>query len=369
MSAHKKTLSPSGAYRWINCPGSHYIAQNVPPLPSTGAADEGTLAHAFAAYALYHTVRLVYPEAKPLESAPPEPEHALATEEMLDGAQEYAASVLSELAGHGGLVAFGVEVPLFGFNGRIKGRADFVAKTTDNTMLVVDYKFGEAPVPAVNNPQLELYTLLVEETLEHAPNPSFRVGIVQPRAVTSDFLLGSAVWDSPSPDKAYYSRVIDAAFESDENTLRTPGKHCQYCPARSICLAAVAEKLLLACTAAGEAERAKDASDEQVGRWLTAVKAVDKMADDLSRIAKARISAGATIPGWRISARKKLEWTIDAKPVDEQAADLAEVLKVDASELLKTSLKTPAEMKKTLPAEALTPVTREVSTLFLIAGK
>ena len=45
--AHAK-LSPSAAYRWINCPGSVALAEQCPPAPSSAYADEGTLAHAVA---------------------------------------------------------------------------------------------------------------------------------------------------------------------------------------------------------------------------------------------------------------------------------------------------------------------------------
>lgn len=364
-----KPVSPSAAARWIACPASHYISQELPPLASTNAADEGTLAHAFAAYALHQVLTSVFPDAKQLETAPEEPETALATEEMLNGASDYADSVASVLMRHGGAKAYGIELPLIGFDGRAKGRADFVAVTADNTIVVVDYKFGETPVPAVNNPQLSVYALLAEQSLPHTPNPGFIVGIVQPRAVTSDFMPFSAVWDAPEIDAAFYSNAIKTAYEASADTLRTPGPHCQYCPARSTCLASVAERLLLACTAAGEAERAKDATDEQIGRWLTAVKAVDKVADDLARIAKARIGSGANIPGWRISTRRKQDWAIESASVDEQARELAEVLKVTPEQLIKKSLKTPAEMKKTLPEESVSPLVIESVTTALIACK
>ena len=59
-----KPLSPSAAARWIACPGSHYVAQQLPTLPSSPAAEEGTMAHAFAAWALYQSLALAYPDAE-----------------------------------------------------------------------------------------------------------------------------------------------------------------------------------------------------------------------------------------------------------------------------------------------------------------
>ena len=364
-----KKLSPSAAERWMACPGSHYVAQTVPPLASTSAADEGTLAHAYAAWALYNALLLVYPDAIRVEKAPPEPEDALATDDMLSGAQTYAEAVLCALSGHGGLSYFGIEVPLGGFDDKVSGRADFVAKTSDGTLFVVDYKFGGSPVPAANNPQLWIYAALAADTLS-ADAKKYVVGIVQPRAVTSDFMTSAAVWDTRDDlGRERFDKAVDAAYFADETTLRAPGDHCRWCPARSICLAAVAEPLLLACTAAGQAEATKDATDEQIGRWLTAIKAVDKVSADLARIARARISAGSDIPGWRISYRKKLDWDVHTDGVEEQAAEIAAKIGVDPSELIKTELRSPSEMKKTVASEKLATATRESSSAALIAGK
>ena len=220
-----KPLSPSAAARWIACPGSHYVAQQLPPLPSSPAADEGTPAHTFAAWAA------------------------------------------ADLAG--------------------------------------------------------------------------------------DVLASSFV----------------RAYEADAGTLRTPGEHCRWRPARSVCLAAIAEPLLLACTAAGMAEQNKDATDEQIGAWLTAIKRVDRVADGLARIAKAHISGGSEIPGWRISWRKKLDWDTEEKGPRAAASDIAGRLGIDPDDLIKISVKSPAELKKTLPADAIASVTREMVSSALIGSK
>lgn len=48
--AHAK-LSPSSASRWLNCPGSVALCENLPDS-SSSAALEGTVAHALAAHCL-----------------------------------------------------------------------------------------------------------------------------------------------------------------------------------------------------------------------------------------------------------------------------------------------------------------------------
>ena len=361
-----KPLSPSAAARWIACPGSHYVAQQLPPLPSSPAAEEGTLAHTFAAWALYQALMLTYPDAELVSPAPPEPEEALATEEMLSGAQTYADAVLAELAGHGGLEAYGIECEVTGYQGKVKGRADFIAWTKDHTGFVADFKFGGEPVPAQGNPQLTVYGRCAAGMRVCY---DVRVGIIQPRAATADLLPVAAAWADADILSEDLAAAVVRAYEADAETLRSPGEHCRWCPARSVCMAAIAEPLLLACTAAGQAEMNKDATDEQIGAWLTAIKRVDKVADDLSRIAKARISGGSDIPGWRISWRKKLDWDTDEKDPRTAACDIANRLGIDHEDLLKVSVKSPAEMKKTLPADAIASVTRETASSALIGSK
>lgn len=370
-------LSPSAAERWTQCPGSHYIEQRLPPLDSSAAAQEGTIAHAFAARAIEAALRACYPECEMLTKPQPEPEAAIATEEMLDGAQDYAAAIVAQLAYHGGAAKAGIEIELSGLSKEIgapenskavKGRADFMAICQDGEVLVADYKFGEQFVSAEKNKQLALYAVLAADT--YSPqSEQCTIGVIQPRATTSDFCSFGATWDSGTLKETKENAIVAVrrAYWADDTTERCPGDHCKWCPARSVCTAAIAEPLLLALTAAGQAELTKDATNEQIGAWLTALKRVEKAAADLSKIAKMRIDSGADIPGWRLSFRKTLQWPQKDAPILQQAEEIAEALGIPAGELIKESLKTPAEMKKTVPAEVLKKVCEEKSSAALIA--
>ena len=375
MGAH---LSPSAAERWTACPGSHYIAQRLPPLETTTAASEGTLAHSFAAWTLKATLAATYPDAEDIGKPQPEPEAALATDDMLDGAQDYAAAVVAELAAHGGPRIYGIEIDLDGLSKEIgapenakaiKGRADFIAICRDGLVMAVDYKFGEQAVIAAENKQLTTYAILARDRYKPDADKAV-IGIIQPRALSSDFCAFGATWstvDGISEAKATLIEAVRKAYWADDTTERKPGDHCKYCPARSVCTAAIAEPLLLALTAAGHAEMVKDATNEQIGVWLTALKRVEKAAGDLSRIAKARIDAGAEIPGWRISCRKTLAWPQRDLPIMQQAEEFAAALGVHPSDLIKETLRTPADLKKTIPAETLKKICEEKSSAALIA--
>lgn len=375
MSTH---LSPSAAERWTACPGSHYIEQRLPALESTQAATEGTLAHEFAAWAVQNAIEQIYPGSSKLSNPQQEPEAALATTEMADGAQDYAAAVIAKLSEHGGPAAYGVEVEVEGLSKEIgapegskavKGRADFIAICADGAVLIVDYKFGECPVLADGNKQMTLYAALARDKFSKSSTRAV-IGIVQPRATSSDFLASGASWSEIEDIDGALPGIVEAvrrAYWSDDTTERKPGDHCKYCPARSVCTAAIAEPLLLALTAAGQAELVKDATNEQIGAWLAALKRVEKAANDLSRIAKARIEVGAEIPGWRISYRKSLQWPVRDLPVMQQAEEIAAAIGVHPAELIKETLRTPADMKKTVPADVLKNACEEKTSAALIA--
>lgn len=348
------SLSPSAAARWIACPGSEYIIRQLPRLPSTPAAEEGSLAHEFAAWMLAGTLCDTL-EVEPVAGMPKEPEQALATDEMLSAAQIYADSVMSKVCevfgGHmdNGLdgFAWAVEYPCEYESAGVKfrGRLDFCATARDVAIMVADFKYGGEPVPTKDNPQLLTYAIcLADQCLQqgHELPPKVIIGIVQPRSEITDFGEYGAVWyEYETADFVQKSKEIKAAARTacnaDNMTERATGPHCKYCAARSVCRAAIGEKLLLAVIAAGESQMTDDANDEQIGVWLDALKEIENARDDLVRIAKARIQNGEQIPGWRLQFRKSRQWSAEiqnAGTVYEQATLLAKRLNADTVDLI-----------------------------------
>jgi hypothetical protein len=378
-------LSPSAAARWTACPGSEHIIRQLPRLPSTAAADEGTLAHAFAAWTLAGTLQALTGEA-PVHGMPAEPEAALATDDMLNAAQGYADAVsvkLCDVFGSLDIGAYDIEAPvsLSAPGVEIRGRLDFAAYARDEALIVADYKYGSAPVPAKDNPQLLAYAAcLADQCIREGWSlpPRIIIGIIQPRSEISDFGgAGGDMWYEYD-ERGFLERYRELkaraarACSADDKTERATGDHCRYCPARSVCRAAIGERLLLAGIAAGEAQMREDATDEQIGAWLTALKDMDTVREDLVRIAKARIEKGEAIPGWRTQARRGRIWARDIREaeggVEGQARALAERLGAAPGDFITQSLKTPAQMAKTLPKETLADVTEETATTALVSA-
>lgn len=375
-----KFLSPSAAVRWIACPGSEYIIPLLPRLPSSEAAQEGTLAHEFAAHAVATVLQEVTGHPGYGGAPLPEPEAALATMDITDGAQVYADAICAQCGkSFPGDFIWAVEMPVTLDDGqgcRLRGRLDFAA-WDDDTIIIADYKFGGEFVPAAGNPQLFCYAMCIADAWirKRQKMPSrVVVGIIQPRTEVADFSYGASwatyEWDDFYSHIGTIREAAQTATAADARTLRKTGDHCRWCAARSVCRAAIGERLLLAAIAAGEAEMAADATDEQVGAWLDALRGMDTVREDLTRIAKARIAAGATVPGWRIQSRKGKDWgpgIRGAGDVREQASALALAIGGDAADYIAESLKTPAVVGKSVPKEALAPVIVETVSSALVS--
>lgn len=371
-------LSPSSAERWSHCPGSEFIIRRLPRLPSTQAADEGTLAHTFAAWAIASTLRDVC-DVEPVNGMPEEPQHALATDEMLNAAQVYADAIFSKLCAIAPDFAaqnfeYGVEAECLAISEsvEIRGRIDFYAKVGGH-LVVADFKYGGMPVPAAGNKQMSSYAYCLGDKIKQGVS----MGIIQPRSEMSDFSEFGAVWKDYTADEfsAFMQPLLDRAAEAcaaDEKTQRAVGDWCKFCAARSVCRAAIGEKLLLAGIAAGESEMAQDATNEQIGAWLDALKDIENAREDLTRIAKARIQNGETVPGWRLQNRKSMQWSEDvtkAGSVEAQADKIQEITGLNAENFIKKQIRTVADVKKTIAIDELKSSVESVASTALIKAK
>lgn len=379
------TLSPSAAERWYNCPGSAFVCSKLPQLPSTAAADEGTLAHEFAAYAVAQAL-IDATGVMPSGLLPGRPEEALATEDMLNAAQIYADAIVLKLnetftTFHPMAFGYGIEEWIDSDVLPIRGRCDFAAYSeTDQALVIVDFKYGGMAVPAAHNKQLLTYahTCCTRQTaITGRPLKRVILGIVQPRSEITDFADYGALWYEPTPEAleeefADLTAAIRAAAFADETTLRAPGEYCRYCPARSVCRAAIGQKLLLAAIAAGESQMAEDATNEQIGVWLDALREIENARDDLSRIAKARIRNGDTIPGWRLQPRRVKAWAEDVQNAGtawQPGEWLSENPGGTVEDFLTVSLRSPSQMAKTIPKDELSKYVEETVSNALVKAK
>jgi hypothetical protein len=199
--------APSSAHRWLECPASIERSAALPSI-TTQAAQVGTYAHE------------VFEKGYSVG----------ATEEMIEHVSGATAELFKRV-GEAKLFreyhlpvwrVLGLSQPL------IYGTADVVALGEDRAW-VIDLKYGKHSVNPVENLQLLTYGVgllgLVGESYQ-----DFSLCILQPRQgamwrqwnITLDVL------------HAHRDRLI-AFFDSPKDVV-SPGNHCYFCPAKSICV-------------------------------------------------------------------------------------------------------------------------------------
>lgn len=134
-------LSPSSAPRWMHCPGSVALSRLFPDETSE-YAQEGTIAHAYAAHLL-----------DPTQPKPTEP----ISSENLAFVNDYVAYVERETAGGMRNIEFSVSVSEVTGEANARGTIDCAA-LVGNTLKIIDLKFGRGVrVEAEENLQLSIY--------------------------------------------------------------------------------------------------------------------------------------------------------------------------------------------------------------------
>lgn len=135
-------LSPSSAHRWMSCPGSVSLSRLFPD-ESSSYAEEGTLAHAWAAH-------LLDPQNQP------QPAEALSSDN-LTFVQDYVLFVERETAGGVCRIEYPVSVSEVTGEANAKGTIDCAA-LVNGTLKIIDLKFGKGvKVDAEHNTQLMIY--------------------------------------------------------------------------------------------------------------------------------------------------------------------------------------------------------------------
>ncbi len=232
MGTKHAILSPSAAYRWLACTPSARFEEQIPEEESTFAA-EGTLAHELAALMLgarsgvdRRPQRLFNAHLDKIVKNP------LYSAEMLDHSEAYAAYVREK----GGDVLIEHSYDLTKYIPLSFGTAD--ATNLDKKVIhVTDFKYGAGVrVGATANKQMMCYGLgAYEAAVKKGYKPeTVSLSIYQPR------VGGPSSWDISVADllkwaeeEAKPKALLAIAGAGDF----VPGKHCQFCKARTRCKA------------------------------------------------------------------------------------------------------------------------------------
>ena len=297
---------PSGAARWMNCPGSIKMSRGIPSRTSM-YADEGTAAHELAE--VYLRSVLNNKQIDPHQEA-----RALVnkyyTPEMGEHVGVYVDHVKSLIDG-ADLVWLERRVSLarLGPPAPMDGTADCVI-LNDGVLHVIDLKYGQGvPVEVVDNPQLKMYgaaALLEMMDLEGSGCiEKVMLTIVQPRAAHPSGPIRSFVME-PVDLIDFAWELIDAAKATlqDDAPLKA-GKHCRWCLALPQCPEARKTALIVAQDefgAIGDTD-VRLLTRPQVGALLYQFELVDAWMSSVRGFAQSELEAGREIPGMKLVER------------------------------------------------------------------
>jgi hypothetical protein len=283
----------SASHRWINCPGSIRLSDQVPQEGSSSYAEEGTLAHAIAEQklriAIDKTVKAA--ELKKLTKDP------MYDGEMDEATTFYAGLVMEHYNAGGDYAELMIEqrVDFSQWVPEGFGTSDAII-ISDDTIEVIDLKYGKGVrVDAEGNSQMRLYALGAYALFSDLYDfDKVRMTIVQPRLdhVSTEELTVQQLLEWA---KVYVVPAAELAAKDDAPT--SAGDWCRWCPARAICRTRAEANLELARY---DFKRGDLLDPDEIAEILGKVDELTKWASDIQGYALQQAMDGTHYDGWKV---------------------------------------------------------------------
>ena len=363
--AYHAKLSPSGAHRWMPCPGSVVLEAAYPDEGSI-FADEGTAAHTLAAWCL-------------TDGLPPEEylgeiihvgQRQFTVDKAMAGHVANYVKLVRELA-EGGKLLVERKVPIGHLTDEegATGTSDAVIIKGD-TLIVVDLKYGMGvPVDALENPQLRMYALGAYEAYSvladfkqvsmyiHMPRLNY---VSEYHVPIADLLafgeqVRAAAEDCRAAEMAARGEAGDLTIED----FLYPGeKQCRFCKAKATCPALLAE---VTNAVGGEPATAEDFAqfmpidttdgigDNYLSMAMDKVGLVEDWCKAIRAEVERRLLQGTDVPGYKLVEGKQgnRAW------VDQAKAEAAlKALRIKADDMYDKKLISPTTAEKLLKTDA-----------------
>lgn len=312
MSTHAK-LSPSGAERWMECPGSVALEAGQ-PNESSAFADEGTAAHEMAQLVLESGSA----DADKYVGRKAENEFEM-TGEMSEHVMTYVNSIRDYAKGNELMVEQRLSIEHLTGELGAKGTSDVVILTPDE-LQVHDLKYGRGiQKDAEQNPQLLIYALAAIHEFEMLGDfKRVRLVIHQPRlnhlsewTCTIAELMVFAETVKRSAQRCQAAVVyFDTNKELHEKYLNPGEDQCRFCKAKATCpqlrsmvLSTMTDTFVdvtepIAPVVAEAIERKVD--NTLLANLLGAVDLIESWCKAIRGKADSELRAGQDVPGYKL---------------------------------------------------------------------
>jgi hypothetical protein len=302
--------SPSSSKRWINCPGSIRMEENIPDVKSAYAA-EGVAAHELAEICLKRGEDACEYVGKTINGI------------LIDGAIAEAVQIYIdwfwEKVGENEtyLIEEQVHISII----EDTGTADaIIYLENDYTLVVGDLKFGRGvPIEAEDNTQGLLYALGAVKRFHNRRIDKVEVVIIQPRCPHPDGPIRTWI--------VKYNDLLDWAFELQSAVDATknpeaplvPGDHCKFCKAAPTCPALHQKALEIAMADFGPTEdiilsEPETLSAQKLAKTLEHISVLELWCKRVKEYAHTQAANGRTLPGYKlVSTRANRRWKDEAE--------------------------------------------------------
>ena len=280
-------LSASRTDRFMSCPGSVRLENQMPYEPAGEAAAIGTAIHELSEQLL--TNQLI-----PLDVNPEHLAMAKDYKKFIDTLVEHPRKRLIEV---------NVDAGLSTLHPALGGTADAVLVDGDH-LHIVDLKTGRVLVDAIENRQLLTYALGAMRQFNAPGTITCTMHIFQPRA-------GHSKWTVTGERLIEHGVQLKAAAElalSPDAPTNASVDACRYCKAKTICPSIRAK--------VQDNARTDFKPDTQVTpEMLDLATLAATWSEAVQSAAKDQITKGSTITGWAMKAGRKMKFWKDEKLV------------------------------------------------------
>ena len=379
MAEHAR-LSPSGAEKWMACPGSVAMEAGEPDS-SNDYSDEGTAAHHLAAECLlgqrdaaeFTGRQIAVCEGKAYWN-PDQPGPASNVFEVDDTMAGHVQAYLNKVREYytpGVMAMVELRMPIDHITGEegACGTADVViACPSTKELIVVDLKYGMREVNGERNKQLMIYALAALEYYKLAVDfETVRTVIAQPRighypewscTVAELLEFGKEVKQAAEVCREAVNMQSEADREGNTTVIHhlNPGPHCQknYCKARATCPALsrfVTESIGMDFEVLASANQAENI-DTDLSNKMAAIPMIEDWCKAVRAKVEAKLFAGEPVPGYKLVQGKKG----NRKWANEREAEMVmKGFKLKVEEMYDLKLISPTAAEKLAKAAVIGP--------------